>query len=186
VKRFSAAIILLIIFFNWFGYSLVVNHFQQKADSELEAKIDQSIYDNKDLFEIKIALHLPYQTTWSAFERYDGEVKVNGVIYKYVKRKLDNDTLHLMCLPNTKKMNLEIAKVNFYNHTNDLTQKDNNGKSKTSFAKNILVDLELTQQQNSSSQFFFRTNKTAFSYAENRSSGNPPLSPEQPPELLLS
>jgi hypothetical protein len=79
------------------------------------------------LSELKVAMNLPYQTSRSSFERYDGEIELNGTMYKYVKRKVANDTLYLMCIPNTKKMRLETAKNDFFKVSNDLEQ--NNSKS---------------------------------------------------------
>ena len=95
MKGFAAAIILFILCFNWFGYSTVVFLMQQKADVQLEASLDTKSIKESELFEIKIPLHLPYQTNWANYERYDGEVKLDGTIYKYVKRKVTADTLHL-------------------------------------------------------------------------------------------
>src|ERR1035441_10808198 len=54
------------------------------------------------------------------------------MLYNYVKRKVDNDTLYVMCIPNPKKMNLETAKNDFFKITNDLMQNGNSKKSDNS------------------------------------------------------
>ena len=113
---------------------------QQKADAQLEAILDKKDINETDLFEIKMPLHLPYQTSWSNYERFDGEVKLDGIIYKYVKRKLTNDTLHLMCIKNTKKMEYENVKVNFYETTNDISSNNNNQRSSTLLFKKLMID----------------------------------------------
>ena len=115
---------------------------QQKADVQLEASLDTKSIKESELFEIKIPLHLPYQTNWANYERYDGEVKLDGTIYKYVKRKVTSDTLHLMCIRNTKKMEYENAKSEFYKGANDLTSKNNSKKTPSITIKKMVVDAD--------------------------------------------
>ena len=119
--RKIAAILLLIIFiFNWFGYRIVANYAQSVADRELEAQLDTDDYDISQLIVLKVPLHMPYQSNWDDFERFDGEIEVEGVHYKYVKRKVHNDSLILLCLPNESKSKIEKAKNNFFERVNDL------------------------------------------------------------------
>jgi hypothetical protein len=108
---------------------------QQTSDGRLEAGLDNNLYDDAQLIEIKIPMNLPYQTNWSAYQRCDGEVEFNNVLYKYVKRKVANDTLYVMCIPNMKKMQLESLKNDFFKNTNDLSQ---NNSNKSNNSKNIL------------------------------------------------
>ena len=53
---------------------------------------------------------MPYTNDKSEFERCDGTIKINGVFYNYVKRKLCNDTLILQCIANNEKSKLSDAK----------------------------------------------------------------------------
>ena len=107
MKKLAAILLLAILIFNWIGYRFVVDYLQHKSDRQLEARLDKNQYDESQLVELKVPIHLPYQTSWAAYERYDGEIALNGTLYKYVERKLSDDTLYLKCLPNTKKMHLE-------------------------------------------------------------------------------
>ena len=63
---------------------------------------------------------MPYISSQSDFERIDGEVNIQGKSYKYVKRKVENGQLVLLCLPDVQKMHLDNAKNEFGSHTNDL------------------------------------------------------------------
>jgi hypothetical protein len=111
------------------GFRLLFYYLQQKNDARLEAQFDNNSYDDSQLVELKIPVHLPYQNSWPTYQRFDGEIELNGTMYKYVKRRLANDTLYLMCIPNSKKMRLEVAKNDFYNISNDLAQDDHSQKS---------------------------------------------------------
>ena len=120
MKKIAAIFFLLLFAFNWFGYRLMYDYMQKEANKQLEANLDNKQYDESQLIELKVAVNLPYQTSWSSYERYNGEITINGVKYKYVKRKLANDTLYLKCIPNTKEMMLQAAKNDFFKFSNNL------------------------------------------------------------------
>ncbi len=172
--------------FNMFGYRFAVDYMQHKADVQLVAQIDNNNYDESQLIEIKLSVHLPYQTSWSSYERYDGEIEINGKLYKYVERKLSDDTLYLKCLPNTQKTNLETAKNDFFKNTNDLSQ--NNSKksnnSKTVVSKKTASDYD---DYNNRYQFFAGASaQQAFAaYVHLNLLSSPHVSPAQPPDFCV-
>jgi hypothetical protein len=101
--------------FNFYGYRLVISYLQKNHVATMEAQIDEQKYNEADLISIKTTLNLPYYTSSPAFERAYGSVTIDGVSYEYVKRRIYNDTLELLCLPNHRQSALnavssEIAK----------------------------------------------------------------------------
>lgn len=92
----------------------------QRSDEHLTQQLDNHQYNDSELIEVKIALHTPYLTNWSDYERVDGEAEVNGVYYSYVKRKIYNDTLHLLCLPNKNKTRLHSVSIDYAGKVNDV------------------------------------------------------------------
>lgn len=62
--------------------------------------MDQNNYDESDLITIKTKLNLPYYTGSNQYERVYGSINIEGADYQYVKRRVHNDTLELLCLPN--------------------------------------------------------------------------------------
>lgn len=140
VKKITAILFLLLFSFNWFGYRLMFDYFEKEAKAQLEFSLDNNAYDESQLIELKVPVHLPYQGNWTNFQRYDGEINLNGVVYKYVKRKLANDTLYLKCIPDTKKMNLQKAKNDFFSLSNNLAQ--NNHPEKPASSQNVLKYLQ--------------------------------------------
>ena len=159
---------------------------QQKASDQLEVKLDKSLYDESQLIELKVPMNLPYQTNWSAYQRYDGEIEVEGIMYKYVKRKVANDTLYLMCIPNTKKMNLETAKNDFFKLSNDLQSNDSkkSDNSKMISFKSLQGEYdEYSFALNTLNTYNINMNSWLPANSENLVS-SPHVSPEQPPDLL--
>jgi hypothetical protein len=120
LKRIAAIVLLALFAFNLFGYKLLMNLLELRASVSLQQKLDRDQYDNSNLVEIKVPVNLPYLSNWSTFEKYQGETEINGVHYKYVKRKLVNDTLILLCIPNETKNELRTAQSDYFKQVNDL------------------------------------------------------------------
>lgn len=114
-----------ILLYNWVGYRLVSSYLENKSSTTLEAKLDNNNYNESELIELSVPLDLPYQTNWAEFERFDGEIQIDGIEYKYVKRKVSNGKLVILCLPHKEKMNLQTARDEFFRLVNDLDQAGN-------------------------------------------------------------
>jgi hypothetical protein len=119
--------------FNITGHHLIFNYYIERSDNQLVQQLDNNQYSDEDLVELKVALHLPYMSN-SEYARVDGEIEIDGKHYNYVKRKVSNDTLYVMCLPNTAKTKLFEARNNFNGQAADMNTsgKDNNSAAKKS------------------------------------------------------
>jgi hypothetical protein len=145
VKQPLAILLILIHLFNTGGYRFVFDAMEDRASMKLIQQIDNEQYSDDQLIEMRVALPLPYQTNRESFERYNGEIEIDGVHYNYVKRKVWNDTLILLCLPNHGKMSLSNAREQFFSLVNDLDLgKQNVPAPKANLAKNITTDFQPT------------------------------------------
>jgi len=105
---------------------------EERNNSRLEAQFDDNNYNESDLISLKVpATHLYYYNTSRSFERVDGQIEIKGVLYKYVKRRLYNDSVELLCIPNIGSMQLRNAKDNFFKTANDLQNTAQNKKAPT-------------------------------------------------------
>jgi hypothetical protein len=120
VRKVVAILLLALHLFNLGGYQLVFSKASKAASDRFISRLDNKEYSDSELIEVKVPVNLPYQSNWSDFERYDGEVQIAGVHYNYVKRKLYNDTLILMCIPNAEQMKIASAKEAFFSLVNNL------------------------------------------------------------------
>lgn len=128
VKRIASILLMGMLLFNWGGYRFLMNYLENKSDSRLEASLDKALYNESDLVSIKVATNLPYYTNSQTFERVNGEITVNGINYKYVKRRLYNDTLELLCIPNISKAGIQ---NDFSRFANDLAAGNYSSKRST-------------------------------------------------------
>jgi hypothetical protein len=170
------------LLFNWCGYRWVMNVMQDRADLRLEAKLDRNDYDESELIEIRVPVNMPYQTDWASFERYDGEVEVNGIHYKYVKRKVENGQLVLKCIPNKAKQALETAKTDFFKGTNNLQPESPQKSSVPQSVKNLLSEFDPLQQLVMATSCSTAMDKTYNLYQQRPPAGFFVSTPEQPPE----
>ena len=108
MKKLLAIALLTIYLFNLIGYSLLFQCLIDDADTRLVKRLDNNIYNDKDLLEVKVALNMPYLTATE-----------NGIHYNYVKRKISGDTLYLLCLPNFSKTQLYNAKAAYAKENSD-------------------------------------------------------------------
>lgn len=131
MKRIAAILLMGILFFNWYGYKLLSSYLEDRADRRLEARLDDQDFDESQLISIKVpASHLSYYNSNTQFERVDGQIEVKGIQYKYVKRRLYNDSLEMLCIPNYAAMTIQTARNQFFQLVNDIQQ--HNGQSKKS------------------------------------------------------
>ena len=117
---------------------------EQKHESKFEAQIDENNYDENSLISIKTSFSIPYAylNKSDKFERWKGEIEINGVQYKYVKRRFFKDSIELLCIPNMMATKLKEAKQDYYRISNDL-QSDASKKqdqSKVPAFKNLLSE----------------------------------------------
>jgi hypothetical protein len=101
---------------NLTGYKCWQYFLLQKINTSLEARLDRQEYQEKDLIQFQIPLSNAYQLN-TGFERVDGEIHIQGVIYKYVKRKIEDGKLIILCLPHIGKMQLVHAFGKFNTHS---------------------------------------------------------------------
>lgn len=131
MKKLAAILLLFIFVFNLFGYRLFVSYMVSHANQSLEIALDENNFSEEELISIKTPINLPYYNNNSSFARAYGEVEMNGILYKYVKSRIYNDSLEMLCIPNTSKQQLLNSKNNFTQVVFDL-QKDTNKKSSNS------------------------------------------------------
>ncbi len=159
---------------------------EQRADKTLVSQIDKNLYNDADLVTVTVPLSMPYLTDSKDFERKDGEITLNGKIYHYVKQKISQGNLILMCLPDEHKMQIQSAKDEFFKLANEL--QNNNSSSKKSSENSTVFKLVLSDYDKLQTMSFTNINSTripdslstnAFSFALQKGEGT---TPEQPPE----
>lgn len=185
MKKLIAIFLIVIFLFNIGGYRLWFYFEQQRSDKNIEILLDKEQYNEAELITIRMPLSVPYQSDTRNFERVSGEINVNGKIYKYVKRKVENGELVLLCLPDKNKMQLEKARQDFFKNTNDLAQNDHSKKSDNSKSISFKNTSEYDQNLFSFKINSLNTISRNFGlYKDENLVSSPHISPEQPPDSI--
>lgn len=122
MRKTAAILLLLVFFFNLYGYRIIISLLQTKADQQLEVLIDNDEYADEELVEMRVALNMPYQHRFTEFERHYGQITIDGKDYTYVKKKIDGDVLILKCIPNNSRTQLNEFAANIAKSNSDNTR----------------------------------------------------------------
>jgi hypothetical protein len=185
LKRVFSILILFVLLFNIFGYRFVFSYLEEEASQELATSIDAKSFDENNLIEIKTDLNMPYVSD-KEYENAYGETVIKGVHYQYVKRKIENNVLYLMCLPNNEKTILAETKNTI--EKNNVETGNSNSKQKNPVQK-LLKSIQIEYIQNNN---FYKLNEvvliTSSTLLSNRNNALSSLykapTPEQPPECF--
>jgi hypothetical protein len=130
VKRTAAILLLILLLFNWVGYEFYTAFLQEQADKTMVANLDRNNYTDAELISIKVpATHLSSYVNSKDFQRVDGKIEIEGVLYNYVKRRFSEDSLELLCIPNKTATSIQTAKNEFFKLVNDLQHPGQSKKS---------------------------------------------------------
>lgn len=126
--------------FNWLGYKFVFSYLEHKTDVKIEAQLDNENFNESELVSIKAAFSIPYSyLNKDKFERWRGEIEINGIQYKYVKRRFFNDSIEILCIPNIAATKIKDAKKDFDRYANNATNdQSKNDQGKVPAFKNLL------------------------------------------------
>jgi hypothetical protein len=123
---------------------LWVLYMENNANKSLQTVVDNNSYNEEELILIKKPINLPYYNNTKDFSRAEGQVEINGVLYKYVKSRIYNDSLQMLCLPNTQVTKIHQAKDDYFKTVADI-QKNNQDKNKPApgnNSKKMMSDFE--------------------------------------------
>jgi len=144
MRKLISVLLLVVLAFNWLGYDLVVALMNQSIHRSAEAKIENGNFDRDELIEIKVDLELPYATDWASFEKINGTVSYQGMVYNFVERKYENGHMTYRCLPNQRGTELQNARDYFYSLAYDMEKQDKKESApKQQSSKKLNIEITL-------------------------------------------
>ena len=114
---------------NILGYRFVAQYYATKSTTELQVTLDQNKYKQAELVSFKIPLNQPYIINTDGYESAEGNMDYKGVNYQFVKKRIYNDSLEVVCIPNNTKTKIDNNKTDFAKQLNDLANNTNSKKS---------------------------------------------------------
>ena len=99
-RKIATILLLTFLFFNWVGYWLCIAWVESRETAGWKVRTDKDQYSDSQLILFKVsAAALPYSNSSADFEKADGEIKVGDIHYRYVRKRLYNDSVEFLCLP---------------------------------------------------------------------------------------
>jgi hypothetical protein len=179
LRKLTALILICLLVFNWFGYRALLQYLEDKNNFTLQAKLDRQQYDPADLVEIRVPLNLPYITDSKDFENYIGETTINGSHYRFVKRKLANNELILLCIRDKEKDQLQKAGTEFFKQVNDTPGAEKKSKSPVKMVK--ALSNEFTCEQIPLVNSHYAEERDQYPNLQQSYTSVKPSTPAQPP-----
>ena len=102
MRRLVSIFFLAIFLFNVGGYYLVFWGLQYQAEQIAQKKLETATYAGSDEVTLAIPLSLPYPIYQEGYTRVYGNFEYQGVHYKLVKQKIENDNLIVVCFKDEK------------------------------------------------------------------------------------
>ena len=185
VKKIAAIALIGLLLFNWFGYRLVADCLQTRAENKLQAAIEEGNYNPVQLVEFSVTTNLPYTNDWLDWERCNGTIEINGYHYQYVERKLEKGKMLYRCLPDHEKQNVVAARDEFFQLVNSFNQQDDQKPvSKSVAISNFIGDYDDAVACHFSIKPGLSLSTRDWPVAEFPICSSEKLSPDQPPEVL--
>jgi hypothetical protein len=127
-NRIATISLLTVLLFNWVGYWLFISWCEGRETARWESRLEREEYDREQLILFKVpAASIPYATASADFQRADGELETGNIHYRYVWKRLYNDSVEFLCVPDTEAGRLQQAKTEIIHLTTDGA--DGRGKS---------------------------------------------------------
>lgn len=114
---------MLVFLFNVGGYYIVFYALHYQADRETWSRLDNGHYSEAETSIIKIPMALPYPTHEGVYQNIQDNFEYDGVYYKGIKQKLENDTLLIVCVKDQREKHIDSVLKHYENVSNNTSSK---------------------------------------------------------------
>lgn len=114
MKKVLSMCMMVLLLLNVMGYYGIFVGLKYSNTRKVTQRINAEDYEQSETITIKIPLSIPYYGD-TDFERVDGEIEHEGQFYRLVKQKLQKDTLHIVCIRDTRAQHIHEALSDYVN-----------------------------------------------------------------------
>ena len=119
----------------WLFFSI-----QQINKQELAGRLDTDSYAGSETITIKLPLDGAYASDHENYERVDGDLEYEGIVYRMVKQKFYKDTVYIVCYKDDRSIAIKGALNEYSKSLGDCPVDGRQaGKSAGLFIKDYLV-----------------------------------------------
>lgn len=137
-RTFSYSLVLLILI-NVAGYNGLFFGLQYHNEASLQARFDRGDYNDESSVTLKIPLALPYSYDGLDFDRINGVFEFAGETYRLVEKKLERDTLMVVCVIDHRHKQINSAFQSYVKTFQDNPGDNSSSLPPISFIKDYLI-----------------------------------------------
>lgn len=108
MRKVVSICLVVLLLLNVMGYYGIFVGMKYNNTRKVTQRINADDFEESETITIKIPLSIPYYGD-TDFERVDGEIEHEGQFYRLVKQKLHKDTLHIVCIRDTRAEHIHEA-----------------------------------------------------------------------------
>lgn len=149
MKRTLLYSFIFLILLNVVGYNGLFFGLQYHNESSLHAEFDRGDYNNEASVTLKIPLALPYSYDGLDFDRINGLFEFAGETYRLVEKKLEQDTLHIVCVIDHRQKQIDSAFASYVKTFQDTPGDNSSSIPSVSFIKDYLISGFSVEQRTS-------------------------------------
>lgn len=139
-RKIATILLLTFLLFNWVGYWLFISWFESRETAHWEARLDNEQYDTRQLILLKVSADmLPYSNASTSFERTDGDIQIGNIHYRYVRKRLYNDSVEFLCIADQETSRLRSVKHDLLRLVTDIPDSGHGKSSSTAKASQVLL-----------------------------------------------
>lgn len=132
MKKLVTISLLVLFCLNILGYRIVAHYYANQSSYELQVIVDQKKYNESELVHFKMPLNQPYIVNTDGYESLEGNMDYKGINYQFVKKRIVNDTLEIVCIPNITRTQIDNNKEDFTKQLADIVNTSTSKKSQGS------------------------------------------------------
>ncbi|PWT75626.1 MAG: hypothetical protein C5B59_08375 [Bacteroidetes bacterium] len=141
MKKAISILLILVLFFTWFGYRMIGAFLDHSANAKFQAALDENKYECDKLMSFKVPTTSDgYYNNSNEYEKAIGQFEFNGIVYSIVKKRIFQDSIEILCIPNLTTMNGRMLANDLFKLINDLQQDGREKKGSSPVFKNLLVE----------------------------------------------
>lgn len=157
MRKIIAILMLNVYLVNLVGGSILMDYYIMRNSAASVSRIDKGDYSRERLVELKVPVRLSYYSSSLKYERFYGEIELEGQYYHYVMRRVFNDTVFLLCLPDDTRTKLCKARTAFGLLAVDMGNSSSSSKSGNNTPKKLAPSSDYCQLDLSFELFTYDT-----------------------------
>ena len=107
MKKLVAISLFFVMTLHLAGYYFILMGMKKQNEADWQSHVIKDNFDDYHLLTKSIPITFPYQTDQKEFQTVDEKIELDGKIYRIVKKKYAEDTLHIVYLNDQKEEDIQ-------------------------------------------------------------------------------